>query len=96
MDTFNDHYNRFVANVYGVNVLNFVFFIAVFFIVILSGLVIILLNYGRNAPTQQPQSPLATGHTPIIIVPQRTEEGERGSTNTATTTANPVNNGQSA
>lgn len=91
MDTFNDHYNRFVANVYGVNVLNFVFFIAVFFIVILSGLVIILLNYGRNAPAQ-PQSPLADGHTPTIIVPQRTEEGERG----PTTTTNPVNNGQSA
>lgn len=93
MDTFNDHYNRFVANVYGVNVLNFVFFIAVFFIVILSGLVIILLNYGRNAPTQQPQSPLATGHTPTIIVPQRTEEGERGQ---GSATTNPVNNGQSA
>lgn len=94
MDTFNDHYNRFVANVYGVNVLNFVFFIAVFFIVILSGLVIILLNYGRNAPTQ-PQSPLANGHTPTIIVPQRTEEGERGQ-GSAITTTNPVNNGQSA
>lgn len=92
MDTFNDHYNRFVANVYGVNVLNFVFFIAVFFIVILSGLVIILLNYGRNAPAQ-PQSPLANEHTPTIIVPQRTEEGERGQ---GSTTTNPVNNGQSA
>lgn len=45
MDDFNDFYNRFIANQYGVNVLNYLFFIAAFFVTILSGLLIVLVLF---------------------------------------------------
>lgn len=51
MDDFNDFYNRFVVDTYGVNVLNYLFFLAAFFISILFGVIFILLKYkdaGQN------------------------------------------------
>lgn len=51
MDNFDDYYNRFVANTYGVNVLSYLFFLAVFFILILFGTVFILLKGTKTAAT---------------------------------------------
>lgn len=48
MDDFNDFYNRFIASQYGVNVLNYLFFIAAFFVVILFGVLIVLVRTQKD------------------------------------------------
>lgn len=53
MDSFNDFYNRFVAGTYGVNILNYLFFLAAFFAIILFGVFVILLKF---KPVAQPEN----------------------------------------
>lgn len=48
MDTFNDFYNRFIASEYGINILNYLFFIAAFFVIILVGVWVILLKHNKK------------------------------------------------
>lgn len=48
MESFNDFYNRFILNTYGVNILNYVFFLSFFFFVILFGIIFILLITNRG------------------------------------------------
>lgn len=48
MDNFNDFYNRFIISNYGVNILSYLFFITVFFIIILFAIVTILWKNTKN------------------------------------------------
>lgn len=44
MDNFDNYYNRFIAARYGVNILNYTFFLSAFFVMILIGIVITLFG----------------------------------------------------
>lgn len=45
MDNFNDFYNKFIVAQYGVNILNYSFFLAVFFGLVAVAILLTLLKY---------------------------------------------------
>lgn len=78
MDNFNDFYNRFVVSTYGTNVLNYLFFLAVFFTLILFGVCVILLRFGprdnvnrMNYQLPQPQQQQKSTTEPVIVAQNR-------------------------
>lgn len=53
MDNFDDYYNRFIAATYGVNILNYTFFLSVFFVIILIGVVLTLIGFKATSTADQ-------------------------------------------
>lgn len=67
MDNFNDFYNHFVASYYGSNVISYIFFVTVFFVVILFGVVVVLLKYRNVVPAQDNGRVRESFDEPIFI-----------------------------
>ena len=63
MDNFNDFYNRFIASQYGVNVLNYLFFITAFFSIILYAVLGILITYQNKNGDVNSEFTSTTGYS---------------------------------